>query len=98
MLPAIAGMDTTDRFRFVLVEPQSSGNVGASARALRNLGFRRLELVAPACRHNDQEATRMAVDGVDVLLAAKVHATLDEALAGAGTVVGTSRRVGKQRR
>ena len=48
-----------ERFRFVLVEPQSSGNVGASARALRNLGFRRLELVAPACEHRNQEATRM---------------------------------------
>jgi TrmH family RNA methyltransferase len=86
-----------DRFRFVLVEPKTSGNVGASARALANLGFRRLELVAPACEHRNQEATRMAVDAVDVLLGARVHATLDEALAGASTVIGTSRRVGKQR-
>jgi TrmH family RNA methyltransferase len=87
-----------DGFRFVLVEPQSPGNVGASARALRNLGFRRLDLVAPACQHRGQEATRMAVDGVDVLLGAGVHATLDAALEGAATVIGTSRRVGKQRR
>jgi TrmH family RNA methyltransferase len=87
-----------DRFRFVLVEPKSPGNVGASARALANLGFRRLELVAPACQHRGQDATRMAVDAVDVLLGARVHATIDEALAGAATVIGTSRRVGKQRR
>lgn len=86
-----------ERFRFVLVEPKTAGNVGASARALANLGFRRLELVAPACEHRSQEATRMAVDAVDVLLGAKVHATIDEALAGAATVIGTSRRVGKQR-
>lgn len=87
-----------ERFRFVLVEPKAPGNVGASARALANLGFGRLDLVAPACQHRGQEATRMAVDAVDLLLAAKVHATIDEALAGASTVIGTSRRAGKQRR
>lgn len=84
--------------RFVLVEPQFAGNVGAAARALKNLGFRRLDLVAPACDPADEEATRFAVDAGDVLAGANIHASLDEALAGASTVVGTSGRVGKHRR
>jgi TrmH family RNA methyltransferase len=39
----------------------------------------------------------MSVDAVDVLRSARTHRTLDEALEGAATVVGTSRRMGKQR-
>ncbi len=88
----------TSRFRFILVEPQSGGNVGAAARALKNLGFDRLDLVAPTCDPRGEEARKMAVDASDVLLSARVHDGLDSALEGAGAVVGTSRRKGKQRR
>ena len=84
--------------RFVLVEPQSAGNVGASARALKNLGFAELHLVAPQCDPRSGEARALAADAWDTLDAARVHGSLDEALAGALTVVGTSARTGKQRR
>jgi TrmH family RNA methyltransferase len=84
--------------RFVLVEPQSGGNVGASARAIKNLGFRDLCLVSPRCDPLGDEARRMAVEARDVLEAAKIHADLDRALEGAATVVGTSRRTGKHRK
>jgi TrmH family RNA methyltransferase len=84
--------------RFVLVEPQSGGNIGAAARALKNLGFRSLHLVAPEGDPGGPEARAFAVDALDVLESARVHQTLDEALAGALTVVGTSARTGKQRR
>jgi TrmH family RNA methyltransferase len=87
-----------ERVRFVLVEPRFAGNVGAAARALKNLGFRRLDLVAPACDPTGEEAQRLAVGAADLLQEARIHPTLDVALEGAGTVVGTSRRVGKQRR
>ena len=84
--------------RFVLVEPQSAGNIGAAARALKNCGFDRLVLVAPACDPLDDEARKFAVDARDVLLAAEIVPTLDAALAGAATVVGTSALTGRQRR
>lgn len=86
------------RVRFVLVETQSGGNVGAAARALKNLGFSRMCLVRPACDPAGAAARRMAVDAADVLEAAQCAEGLDAALAGASTVVGTSRRVGRQRR
>lgn len=86
------------RIRFVLVEPSHPGNVGAAARALKNLGFARLHLVAPRCDPRDAEASRLAVDAADLLQAARVHDDLDAALDGTGTVVGTSRRTGRQRR
>lgn len=84
--------------RFVLVEPQSAGNIGAAARALKNCGFQRLVLVAPACDPLDEEARRFAVDARDVLLDAERAPSLDVALAGAATVLGTSGLAGRQRR
>jgi tRNA/rRNA methyltransferase len=86
------------RVRFVLVEPQSGGNVGAAARALKNLGFARLVLVRPACDPLGEPARRMAVDATDVLESARSVADLELALEGALTVVATSRRVGRRRR
>ena len=83
--------------RFVFVEPRYGGNVGAAARVLKNFGFARLDLVAPREGADHEEAVRMAVDAGDVLGAARTHATLDDALDGAATVVGTSRRMGKHR-
>lgn len=83
--------------RFVLVEPQGPANVGACARAMRNLGFRRLVLVRPQCDVLGEDARRMAVGARDVLEGAQLRDALDEALRGAGTVVGTTRRTGKHR-
>ena len=40
-------MGALDHFAFVLVSPKSSGNVGAAARALKNMGFGDLRMVAP---------------------------------------------------
>ena len=83
--------------RFVFVEPRYGGNVGSAARVLKNFGFDRLDVVAPREGTDHEEAVRMAVDAADVLAAARTHATLDDALDGAATVVGTSRRMGKHR-
>jgi tRNA/rRNA methyltransferase len=87
-----------DSVRFVLVEPQFAGNLGAAARALKNLGFRRLVAVRPACDPQDAQARMMAVDAGDVLGSLVVADTLDEALDGAATVAGLTRRTGKHRR
>jgi len=87
-----------DRVRFVLVHPQSGGNVGSAARAIKNLGFSRLDLVEPECEHLGGEARMLSVDARDVLERARVHDDLDAALAGSTAVVGTTRRVGRHRR
>jgi tRNA/rRNA methyltransferase len=85
------------RVRFVLVQPQSAGNVGAAARACKNLGFHRLALVRPRCDPRDAQARKMAVDAAGLLDLLEIHDSLDLALEGASTVVGTSRRRGKHR-
>ena len=96
-MTAPSAADPLGRVSVVLMEPQSPGNIGAAARALANMGFRRLVVVgAPEFRV--PEARRMAMGGLEVLLAAAEASTLTEAVAGAGLVVGTTRRVGKNRR
>lgn len=80
----------------VLVEPQSPGNVGSVARAMKNSGFRNLVLVNPCGFHNN-EAYSMACKADDVLLGSRVVATLEGYLKDAGVVVGTTRRIGKIR-
>jgi tRNA/rRNA methyltransferase len=78
--------------RVVLSEPAGPGNVGASARALKAMGLTRLVLVNPR-QFPDPRATDMAVGAADVLSAAHVCDTLDQALAGATlTIALTARR------
>lgn len=83
-------MKTTD-IRFVLVEPSHPGNIGAVARAMKNMALSDLALVRPkAFPHG--EATARASGADDVLAAAKVFDTLPEALEGCGFVLATTAR------
>jgi tRNA/rRNA methyltransferase len=77
--------------RVVLVAPKHEGNVGASARAMKNFGLRELYLVAPRCRLGRQ-ARAMAAHAGDVLDGVVTVDDLDEALADRTAVVGTSAR------
>ena len=81
-----------DPTRFVLVGTSHAGNVGATARALKVMGFTDLVLVAP--RWSDvlqrEEAIAMASGAADILASARVVATLGEALAGATYVCATA--------
>jgi TrmH family RNA methyltransferase len=81
---------------FILVEPREPGNIGASARAMKNMGFKNLTLVKPA-DHLAEEARQMACQGTDVLEHAKVYATLGAAIRDKQFVVGTTRRSGRTR-
>lgn len=80
----------------VLVEPQSSGNVGSVARAMRNTGFSDLVLVNP-CDYMNNDAWSMACKADDVLKSARVYPTLDECIKDAGILIGTTRRMGRIR-
>ena len=77
--------------RIVLVNPLFPGNVGATARAMKNMGLRRLVLVAPPAF--DMERARwMAGGGKDVLGEARIVATVEEALEGCQLAVGCTAR------
>lgn len=78
--------------RIVLVETSHPGNIGASARAMKTMGFDDLALVAPK-EFPCAEATARASGADDVLAGARVVASLSEAIADCGFVVGASARL-----
>ena len=86
-----ANNDALRRIRIVLCATSHPGNIGASARAMRAMGLAQLTLVAPQ-RFPDPEAEALASGASDILQAARVVATLDEALAGAALEIGFSAR------
>jgi tRNA/rRNA methyltransferase/tRNA (cytidine32/uridine32-2'-O)-methyltransferase len=77
--------------RIVLVGTTHPGNIGAVARAMKNMGFRDLALVAPRFFPHE-EATARASGAEDILDNATVVDTLDEALADCHFAAGASAR------
>ncbi len=77
--------------RFVLVETSHPGNIGAAARAMKNMCLTRLALVRPN-RFPSADATSRASGADDLLMSATVHESLDEALEGCTLVIGTTAR------
>ena len=89
-------MGPLDHIRFVLVRPEQGGNVGAAARALKNMGFAELVLVAP-CYDDPTEAVRLAHNAEEILAAARHVDALHTALADCRWSVATTRRLGARR-
>lgn len=81
-----------EHIRIVLVRPTHPGNIGAAARALKNMGLADLRLVAPEAAPDHPEARARAAGAADRLAQIRIHATLEEALADCGLVIGTSAR------
>lgn len=77
--------------RIVLVETTHPGNIGAAARAMKNMGLTRLVLVNPLDFPHDKAMWRSA-SASDVVAAASVVESVDEAIAGCHLVIGTSAR------
>ena len=84
-------VDPLQGVHIVLVEPTHPGNIGAAARAMKAMGLEHLRLVAPA-RFPSAEATARAAGADDVLHAARVVGSVDEAVADCGLVLGTTAR------
>src|SRR5215475_5439275 len=83
-------MDSSD-IRIVLVQTSHPGNIGAAARAMKNMALTSLVLVRPR-QFPHPEAIARASGADDVLAAARVVDTLAEALAGCGFIAATTAR------
>src|SRR3990167_6109924 len=77
--------------RIVLVEPSHPGNIGACARAMKNMGLSVLYLVKPKHFPHSQ-AVELAAGAEDILAQAKVVESLPIALADCQCVWMTSAR------
>lgn len=87
----IASRMSLERIRVVLLRPREAQNVGAVARAMKNMGLAQLVLVdAPPL--DEARARTLAVHADDVLTARREVTTLAAALDDCGLVIGTSGR------
>ncbi|MHB8253114.1 MAG: RNA methyltransferase [Acidiferrobacter sp.] len=75
----------------ILVRPQHPGNIGATARAMKNMGLSQLTLVAPRDFPAD-EATVRAAGAHDILAKARIVADVRAAVADCVWVAATSAR------
>lgn len=76
----------------VLVQTSHPGNIGAAARALKNMGLSDLRLVSPRTQFPSDDATWRAASATDILQRTKVFASLEDAVADCGLIIGTSAR------
>ena len=90
-------MNPLKNIRIVLVEPQSSGNIGSVCRAIMNMGMTDLAVVNPHDRHDWDEARKLACHADSVLDALRTFQALEEAIADCTVVAGTSARTGLYR-
>lgn len=87
-----------ENVRIVLVRPIRSGNVGAAARIMRNMGIDDLVLVAPACDHLDDQGEGFAMRAKDLLENARIVPDIETALADCAKTFATTGKAGLYRR
>ncbi len=80
--------------RIVLVRAKHAGNLGATARAMANVGLSDLVLVAPQADRGSEEARKMSARAEPILLGARIVSRLEDALDGVRFVAATSCRPG----
>ncbi|MBN2653684.1 MAG: TrmJ/YjtD family RNA methyltransferase [Nitrospirae bacterium] len=88
-------MSWSDNITFVLVEPREPGNIGASARAIKNMGFSKMKIVNPPDLND--EARWLAHNALDVLKSAAIFTDLKSSISDSSIVIGATRRTGKKR-
>ncbi|MDZ7738547.1 MAG: tRNA/rRNA methyltransferase [Bacteroidales bacterium] len=76
---------------FILVDSKVPENIGASARAIKTMGFRRLVLVRP-CEYSSGPARWLAHGAADILDNAEVYDSLKEATAEMDIIISTTAR------
>lgn len=85
-------MNSLSNVRIVMVQTTHPGNIGAAARAMKNMGLSDLVLVSPKDFPSD-EANARASGADDILAAARVVDQLEDALSDRELVIGASARL-----
>lgn len=80
-----------ENIRIVLVNTSHTGNIGSVARAMKTMGLSDLVLVDPV-QEPDSHASALAAGATDILGAAKIVNTLQEAIADCPLAIATSAR------
>ncbi len=89
-------MSEIEKIVIILVEPENPDNIGAVARAMKNMGLSTLRLVKPP-KSWKKNGKKMSMSAYDVLEAAEEFADLESAVEDLYLLVGTTRRHGPKR-
>ena len=76
----------------ILSEPQLGENIGAAARAMANFGLSDLRLVRPRDGWPNPKADAMAAGAIDIVSAARLFASVEEAVGDLNYVLATTAR------
>lgn len=87
----------TRNITIVLHKPKYAGNIGAIARAAKNMGINKIMVVASAEFDREEMQQRSTHLAADVLDQIQYCEHIDEALGGFNYIVGTTARLGKAR-
>lgn len=77
---------------FILIEPESYGNIGAAARAIKTCGFSSLILVNPKIDYTQPETYWIAHQSEDIVRQIKTSESFKEVIADKRLVIGTTQR------
>jgi tRNA (cytidine32/uridine32-2'-O)-methyltransferase len=77
--------------RIVLIDPSHPGNIGSVARAMKNMALADLVLVRPRSFPH-AEANALAAGADDILAAARIVGSVEEAIADCAFIAGTTSR------
>ena len=88
---------TLENVGIILVQPQIPENIGAVARAMHNMGLRRLVLVDPKNCDRDRMGKTATGSSTKVLDSMDIYKNLREALSPFQYLVGTTARIGVSR-
>lgn len=89
--------DKLNRIQIVLVEPQSSSNIGSVCRAMKTMGITKLAIVGTTI-YNTARIKDLSVNSFDIYEKVKRYNSLEAALANSVLSAGTTRRTGKRRK
>ena len=82
----------TNRVGFVLIRPQLPENIGFCARALKNFGFEKLDLVNPKEKWPSRKAIATSVGAKNILKKTKIHSNIKSAVSNYDIVYASSAR------
>ena len=77
---------------FILVEPQTAGNIGSACRAIKTMGFSQIYCVNPSADIHSPEAHWMTHGAEDVLQDIKIFPNIQAAIAEMNWTIGTTNR------
>lgn len=83
-----------DNIAVVLHGPRFPENIGAAARAMRNMGLSQLLVVTPECLDMQRIAKLATHEASDIIDGMRICDTLDAALSDFNYIVGTTARLG----